>query len=185
MNVNICNMNSSNSVLNIPEDQNKRGYSVDCREQDSQVISPLVEGVVYLSNKLALNESQSIQDNPSVEISQRVAIRALTNTLAKLVVENDISELNIEQFIPTRDDDKMSWYLDLLETQMNMTKEMVSDLKSFDLRSCIKDNQTGAPSKQLKAAYYELASNTKLISDQVQSISNTFYLIKRDLELKA
>ena len=33
----------------------------------------------------------------------------------------------------------------------------------------------------MKAAYYELASNTKYISDQAEAIANTFYLVKEDL----
>lgn len=37
----------------------------------------------------------------------------------------------------------------------------------------------------MKAAYYELASNTKHVSEQMGALANTFYLIKHDLESKA
>jgi chromosome segregation ATPase len=117
-----------------------------------------------------------------VQQSQRIAIKTLTSTLAKLVNDNEISNLNIEEFIPSRTEDKMSWYLDLLETQLKLTNDMISDLKEYE--QSMKGSEICQNTKQLKAAYYELASNTKFVSDQVSAISNTFDLIKNDFELR-
>lgn len=146
----------------------------------------MVESIIYLSNKIAILESQrsiAFTENDKVQQSQRIAIKTLTSTLAKLVNENDISNLNIEEFVPSRTEDKMSWYIDLLETQLKLTNDMVADLKEYE--ESIRGNESCQNTKQLKAAYYELASNTKFVSDQVSAISNTFNLIKNDMELRA
>lgn len=38
--------------------------------------------------------------------------------------------LNAE-FVPKREEDRTVWYLDLLETQLKLTRDMVEDLKDY------------------------------------------------------
>ncbi|CAI2359699.1 unnamed protein product [Moneuplotes crassus] len=146
---------------------------------------PLIQGVIFLASKLAQYESKvasSSQEPLSVEVAQRCVIKCLTSTLTKIVSENDNYDLKIEDFTPTRDEDRTIWYLDLLETQLSLTKDLIFDLK--DYQESIKENKGYETNKQLKATYYELASNTNFASQQVESVKNIFYVVKADLQKK-
>ena len=120
--------------------------------------------------------------NPSLDYAQRIAIKSLTSTLTKLINEDEISQFYIEEFIPSRENDRTIWYLDLLETQLKLTKDLVVDLKEY--QDSIQDNRGYDTNKHLKATYLELSSNTKFASSQVDAISNIFYLVKADLQNK-
>jgi hypothetical protein len=91
--------------------------------------------------------------------------------------------MNIDEFTPTREDDKTIWYLDLLETQLRLTKDMIGDLKEY--QDSIRGNLGYEHSKEVKATHYELASNTRFVNDQIEALSNIFYLIKQDVEHRA
>lgn len=120
------------------------------------------------------SNSNELQENN--ELAQRIVIKSLTNTLAKLINENDISNLTIEEFVPTKEDDKTSWYLDLLETQLQLSKELIFELQQY--QKSLKDDSSSSDPKQLKAVYYELASNTNSISSQVSSLTLLLNLSK-------
>ena len=147
---------------------------------------------ITLSNTLnilnILDDSKLVQtienesDSTKIEIAQRIVIKALTDTLSKVISDNENSQINIQGFVPSRDDDRTAWYLDLLETQLSLTKDLISDLQ--DYYSSLKEDSKSSNSKQLKATYYELASNTQNVSSQVENISKIYFLIKQDLEWK-
>ena len=159
-----------------------------CNMNNLCVICPLVDSIIYLVNKLCINSNEVklvnnlSEDNVDIEVAQRIVIKSLTNTLAKLINENDLSNLNIEEFVPTQDDDKTTWYLDLLETQLKFAKDLAFELKQY--YESLKLDQNYDNSKQLKAVYYELASNTRSVSEQVKSIYQTLLLVKSDVSLK-
>ena len=168
-------------------DLNKIEYRNQCNMNNACVICPLVDSIIYLVNRLPNDdlkiEKNFNEDSESIEIAQRIVIKSLTNTLAKLINENDLSNLNIEEFVPTQDDDKTAWYLDLLETQLKFAKDLSMELK--DYYESLKTDQNYDNSKQLKAVYYELASNTRSVSDQVKNIYQTLSLIKHDVSHKS
>ena len=160
-----------------------------CNMNNLCVICPLVDSIIYLVNKLCINSNEVkpnnnlSEDNVDIEVAQRVVIKSLTNTLAKLINENDLSNLNIEGYVPTQDDDKTTWYLDLLETQLKFAKDLAFELKQY--YESLKLDQNYDNSKQLKAVYYELASNTRSVSEQVKNIYQTLLLVKNDVSLKS
>ena len=168
---------------------NKIEHRNQCNMNDVCVICPLVDSIIYLVNKLCINSNEVkidnslSEDNLNIEVAQRIVIKSLTNTLAKLINENDLSNLNIEEFVPTQDDDKTAWYLDLLETQLKFAKDLAFELKGY--YESLKLDQNYDNSKQLKAVYYELASNTKSVSEQVKNIYQTLSLVKNDVSLKS
>lgn len=127
------------------------------------------------------SSSKSNEQQENNELAQRIVIKSLTNTLAKLINENDISNLTIEEFVPTKEDDKTSWYLDLLETQLQLSKELIFELQQY--QKSLKDDSSSSDPKQLKAVYYELASNTNSISSQVSSLTSLLNLSKHKFYL--
>jgi len=77
----------------------------------------------FQSNKSftqAYNMPPSEVNNP-VELCQRMVIKYLSNTLTRLMSNNQNLELgNLGQFVPNDDGDRAVWYLELLESQLGM-----------------------------------------------------------------
>ena len=178
---------TSESFLNESVNENSYQWKQDSDHQC--FIDPMIDSILYLVNKICtLEDPKSLQmlENESdiikIEIAQRILIKALTDSLSKVVNENEPSQINIQSFVPTREDDRTAWYLDLLETQLHITRDLAADLQ--DYYNSIKEDSNFSNSKQLKATYYELASNTQNVSSQVNNISKIYLLIKQDLDLK-
>lgn len=168
--------------VEVEENKDAFGETDGSEKFDQDLWTPFIESIIFLASKVAQFESRSSSDSKepgSIEQAQRVAIKSLTSTLTRLISENDLEDLSFQTFTPTREEDRTIWYLDLLEAQLKLSKDLVSDLQEY--QESIRDSEGYQDTKQLKATYYELASNTNFASSQISAVCNIFHLVKADL----
>lgn len=126
-------------------------------------------------------------ESMSVEMSQRMVIKYLNNTLTRLLSNNESLAIgNSNEYIPNEEGDRAVWYLELLESQLDITDRTLKALKDFTEKISIQISGSISSAAQVKATSLELASNTKSTAEEVNQLKNVIKLIYTDLsDLKA
>ena len=138
----------------------------------------------------ALQSSRSIaqscstiltDNNSSVEISQRLVIKYLSQTLSRLLESNESLRLsNQNEFVPNDEGDRAVWYLELLESQLDITDRTLTALKNFTEKISVNITGSISSAAQVKATSIELSSNTKSTAQEVDQLKNIMKLIRGD-----
>jgi DNA repair exonuclease SbcCD ATPase subunit len=83
--------------------------------------------------------------------------------------------------VPANEGDRLVWYLELLETQMEVSQKMLQRLNEYTAKVSIEVSGSVAGAAQVKAASFELASRMKMTADEVECVKYVCGLIRRDL----
>jgi hypothetical protein len=165
--------------------QNFSPFSMKIEENSGKVLDDtelLVEGLLHLVELLAIsdekNEGNEIRDQSSVEKSQRVIIRALF----KSIQNDDEKQQKVLSFVPSREEDRKVWYLELLENQFANFTGLVQKLEIVTDKIGSDSGQSVSTSAQMKGLYLELSKSSKALLEEINLIFLLSKLIRSDCE---
>ena len=123
--------------------------------------------------------NNTLQPNASIEASQRVIIRSLTKEVQKLKQVD--AQAQLQAFIPSNDQDKMLWYLELLEMQTKQVENVIAQLKDYTSKISVEISGSMLSAAQVKAAALELATQTKAVAEEANALRYACSLAKSDI----
>ncbi|CAG9335352.1 unnamed protein product [Blepharisma stoltei] len=150
----------------------------------------LIEGVIYLIDQLCESDRDSQSSvcgsidgkkSPTIEQCQRIVIKALTKGMNKLM-RGDESLKSLVEFQPSKEEDRQLWYVELLETQLNIAHNTIRNLVEFTNRISVEITGNMTSSAQYKGAAMDLAKSTKETAQELDILKQACILIRSDLE---
>jgi len=156
-------------------------------DNDPTIMNLLINGIIVLCNKLANLEISikergipSEDNSNSVERLQRIIIKALSSLLKKF--QGDPA-WNVQCAVPSNENDKLVWYLELVEMQAQHVEKSIQQLKEYTSRISVEITGSLASAAQVKAAALELANQTKEVAEETNALKQACGLVKKDLEI--
>lgn len=138
----------------------------------------LIEGFLYLIDQFTYIDIETKTE--SIEKAQRVLIRSLSNTL-KSSGDGEVQHKTIS-YKPSREEDRKIWYVELLESQIDITVGIIDNLIEKNKKPIQDIAATVSSAASYKAASLELAKATKQAAEEIDIIKIICSLIKNDLE---
>jgi chromosome segregation ATPase len=152
-----------------------------------QDFGTLIEGIVYLTEQLSEIDRDSFTSISSdlkrpvdIEQCQRLVIRALSRAISKYF-KGDEGLSSIVTYKPSREEDRQLWYVELLETQLEVLHNTIRDLVEFTQQLSVEISGSLTANASYKGASIELAKNTKETADELDLLKHMCMLIRDDL----
>lgn len=153
-----------------------------------QDFGTLIEGIVYLTEQLSeidrdsfTSISSDVKKPVDIEQCQRIVIRALSRAISKYF-KGDEGLSNIVTYKPSKEEDRQLWYVELLETQLEVLHNTIRDLVEFTQQLSVEISGSLTANASYKGASIELAKNTKETADELDLLKHMCMLIRDDLQ---
>lgn len=139
-------------------------------------IEILNEGILYLVDQIAFNDCEVKSD--CVEKAQRIVIRALSKAVQ---ADEDKFEKFIG-FVPSREEDRNVWYLEILEQHFRQFSTFVTLLNDSIQRLTGESSHSVSATAGFKGLYLELTKSAKSLMEEISMIQLLCQLVKSDCQ---
>ena len=139
-------------------------------------VEVLIEGILYLVDQMASKDAES--ENECVEKAQRIVIRALS----KAVQADEERFEKVLAFVPSREEDRNIWYLEILEQHFRLFTTFVTSLNDTTQKLTGETSYSVSTSAGFKGLYLELTKSAKSLLDEINLIHLLCQLIRSDCQ---
>ena len=139
-------------------------------------VEVLIEGILYLVDQIAFKDGDG--GNECVEKAQRIVIRALS----KAVQADEDKFGKVLAFVPSREEDRNIWYLEILEQHFRLFTTFVTSLNDTTQKLTGENSYSVSTSAGFKGLYLELTKSAKSLLDEINLIHLLCQLIKSDCQ---